>query len=437
MEREYIDGGNDDLFGNNDRGVLVADKNEDTRRALQKEKDGVEKKIAQLQSAPSASPAGLKDLAAWDPYDQTASSPFFDSQWMFCVEKFDAVVGNPPYFVLKNDNPMKEIYENTYTALKSGRMNIYQCFFGRGETLINDSGVLAFIHPKTLFADAYLKATREHLLKAFGSATLVDIVDRTKVFDSVIQSVVLTLWQKRTGKWRVASVRTKEDLKDMHYCYPSKDAFITDDGKLLVVGNERIYRIVAKVKSMPALHAQFRTGSIEWNKYKTHLTSTKTKGAVRLLYGENIQRYRFAESTKRAGTTWLKGATVPILKKPAIIAQRTTSVEQEWRIYAALIDPKDFDTPIATENHINVCPLTTENSTNVFTVRNREEGLYYLALLNSKFMDFYFRLFNSNTHVSSGELNALPIPPRHSCPAIRASRPCAKGALCKGGEHRR
>jgi adenine-specific DNA-methyltransferase len=35
---------------------------------------------------------------------------------------------------------------------------------------------------------------------------------------------------------------------------------------------------------------------------------------------------------------------------------------------------------------------------------------YILALLNSKLYDFIFRHINSNTHVSSNELNSLPIP---------------------------
>ena len=33
-----------------------------------------------------------------------------------------------------------------------------------------------------------------------------------------------------------------------------------------------------------------------------------------------------------------------------------------------------------------------------------------LGLLNSRFLDFVFRHVNSNTHVSAGELNALPMP---------------------------
>ena len=38
-------------------------------------------------------------LAKWDPYDQNASSPFFDSEWMFDIaDGFDIVIGNPPLF---------------------------------------------------------------------------------------------------------------------------------------------------------------------------------------------------------------------------------------------------------------------------------------------------------------------------------------------------
>ena len=49
-------------------------------------------------------------LANWDPYDQSASSPFFDPEWMFGLQRengslnsakgggyFDIVIGNPPY----------------------------------------------------------------------------------------------------------------------------------------------------------------------------------------------------------------------------------------------------------------------------------------------------------------------------------------------------
>ena len=37
-------------------------------------------------------------MAAWNPYDQNAKSPFFDAEWMFGIKDgFDIVIGNPPY----------------------------------------------------------------------------------------------------------------------------------------------------------------------------------------------------------------------------------------------------------------------------------------------------------------------------------------------------
>ena len=39
-----------------------------------------------------------KMLAVWDPYDQNASAPFFDPEWMFgMLSGFDVVIANPPY----------------------------------------------------------------------------------------------------------------------------------------------------------------------------------------------------------------------------------------------------------------------------------------------------------------------------------------------------
>lgn len=42
-----------------------------------------------------------KQLVSWNPYDQNASSPFFDAEWMFgAKDGFDVVIGNPPYVVV-------------------------------------------------------------------------------------------------------------------------------------------------------------------------------------------------------------------------------------------------------------------------------------------------------------------------------------------------
>lgn len=55
-------------------------------------------KLAKLLSEDDYfAPEDAKQLAAWNPYDQNAVSPFFDPEWMFGVaDGFDIVIGNPP-----------------------------------------------------------------------------------------------------------------------------------------------------------------------------------------------------------------------------------------------------------------------------------------------------------------------------------------------------
>jgi hypothetical protein len=135
----------------------------------------------------------IDKITSWDPYDQNTSSPFFDPYWMFGVEKgFDVVIGNPPYVVIKKDEKLKTKYDKIYPYLKSGRVNIYQLFLGCSAHLLTESGVLTFIHPKTLLSDAYLSATRKFILSYFPSFGIVNIVSRTDTFGVVLQSVVVT-----------------------------------------------------------------------------------------------------------------------------------------------------------------------------------------------------------------------------------------------------
>jgi hypothetical protein len=153
---------------------------------------------------------------------------------------------------------------------------------------------------------------------------------------------------------------------------------------------------------------------MEWNKIADSLSGKKSKGSKRLIYAENIQRFTFAESKKRIDTTYISGKVrVPTLARTAIFVQRTTATEQPYRIIATVIDPMTFDVPLVSENHTNVLvcntPLVSENNTNVFTCGNTETAYYILGILNSRLMDFYFRLHNSNTHVSARELNQLPV----------------------------
>lgn len=63
-----------------------------------------------LEEAGAVGNIEAQTLASWDMFDQNASSPFFDPQWMFDVkEGFDIVIGNPPYVDAKEQLKKKEL----------------------------------------------------------------------------------------------------------------------------------------------------------------------------------------------------------------------------------------------------------------------------------------------------------------------------------------
>lgn len=70
-----------------------------TKRKYKEAVNRIRQEIAELlRSLGAIGESEATVLASWDMFDQNASSPFFDPEWMFDVkEGFDIVIGNPPY----------------------------------------------------------------------------------------------------------------------------------------------------------------------------------------------------------------------------------------------------------------------------------------------------------------------------------------------------
>ena len=90
-------------------------KSASTKHRLREKDQTLREKLAKLLSDDdNFAPEDAKQLAAWNPYDQNAVSPFFDPEWMFGVaDGFDIVIGNPPYIHLQNNGgELAKLYEN-------------------------------------------------------------------------------------------------------------------------------------------------------------------------------------------------------------------------------------------------------------------------------------------------------------------------------------
>lgn len=115
-------------------------------------------------------------LAGWDPYDQNASSPFFDSEWMFGIkEGFDVVIGNPPYIRKTSlTEREKKLYDKIFiTAYK--QYDLYILFTEKGFNLLNINGLLCYIKPTNYLVSDYGFKLRELILKQKQILSVLDV----------------------------------------------------------------------------------------------------------------------------------------------------------------------------------------------------------------------------------------------------------------------
>jgi tRNA1(Val) A37 N6-methylase TrmN6 len=142
-------------------------------------------------------------LASWDPYNQNASSPFFDPEWMFGLQRkngglnsaeegyFDVVLGNPPYLIVKASNTKEEIlkeYKKFFTA--DFKINLFALFFEQAIKLGTIKGCQSFIIPDTSLNLSAFTKLRKYILHQ-GSLIHIsyfnnDIFENVSVGKSVI-----------------------------------------------------------------------------------------------------------------------------------------------------------------------------------------------------------------------------------------------------------
>lgn len=147
---------------------LKIDKNKEERNRIEKL---VKEKLKELEKETSkTNQPGFENeaslLAAWNPYDQNTSSPFFDPEWMFdAKDGFDVVIGNPPYIQLQKITETATILkrEKFETFEKTG--DIYALFYEKGFQVLKNNGVHTFITSSQWMKTAYGKSLRKYFLK--------------------------------------------------------------------------------------------------------------------------------------------------------------------------------------------------------------------------------------------------------------------------------
>jgi adenine-specific DNA-methyltransferase len=102
-----------------------------------------------------------QQLAAWKPFSNESSS-WFNPDWMFGVEKFDVVIGNPPYVEVSNKKE-KDFFQKLFKDVLSKHYDLYIFFFKIGIDNLNDKGILSFITPHTFTVYTQFQELRNYI----------------------------------------------------------------------------------------------------------------------------------------------------------------------------------------------------------------------------------------------------------------------------------
>ena len=168
-----------------------------------------------LEQNQMCAPKEAKQLADWNPYDQNAVSPFFDSEWMFNIsDGFDIIIGNPPYIQLQKDSgKLANLYENQNFKSFTKTGDIYCLFYEKGCSLLKTTGNLCFITSNKWMRAGYGEKLRDYFSKNINPKLLIDFAG-VKVFESATVDTNILLFEKGKNKGNTISCTTTTLTKD-------------------------------------------------------------------------------------------------------------------------------------------------------------------------------------------------------------------------------
>ena len=324
-------------------------------------------------------------------------------------EKFDLVIGNPPYGKVSLNSSLRAVYARSLF----GHANLYGLFTDLALRLTKADGVIAYLTPTSFVGGQYFKALRTLLLDEAALRAIEFISNREGVFDDVLQETLLTTFKKGARRTDAkVSLLVPQGLNEAKVESIGKVTITRGDGPWLIPRNLEDASLLHRVKQMktrlPDLGYVVSTGQLVWNRHKSQLKAEKTKKSLPLIWSESVTGNGFKfSSSKRNHVPYIEVQSQQqhlITRESCVLVQRTTSKEQARRVLAAVIPQNFIDRHggVVVENHLNlVYSDGLIREVNVDTIN---------ALLNSEMFDRIYRCISGSVAVSAYELMSVPVP---------------------------
>lgn len=325
-------------------------------------------------------------------------------------ERFDLVIGNPPYGRVKLAPELREKFRRGLF----GHANLYGVFTDLALRHAKSNGVIAYVTPTSFLSGEYFKALRGLIGCEARPRSFDFVTARRGVFDDVLQETILAVYQKGYRESISVSEITPVQTGQIEVAAAGSGKLPADPATPWILSRTaKEADLVAAMASMPTRLRDWgyrvSTGPLVWNRFKTQLATRAAKGRLPLLWAEAVgSDGSFAWRADRRGHTkyfeitdkdaWL------VTDRSCVLLQRTTAKEQARRLIAAALPQAFLDAHggAVVENHLNMLRSVSGEPPVSSSV--------LAAFMNSGAADRAFRCISGSVAVSASELEALPIP---------------------------
>jgi len=170
--------------------------------------------------------------------------------------KFDLIIGNPPYFVIQ-----KNIVSSEYYEYFEGRPNIFIIFIIKSLKMIKENGILSFVLPYSFINSSYYNKARKYIYTNYKILNIIDCKD-----DNYIET------KQETIVFIIQNILPLDK---------ENDKFSININDNIIFGCEdnikKIRELYSNSTTLKKLGFNIKVGNVVWNQVKDKLTNDNSK----------------------------------------------------------------------------------------------------------------------------------------------------------------
>ncbi|ABD07239.1 hypothetical protein RPB_2534 [Rhodopseudomonas palustris HaA2] len=322
---------------------------------------------------------------------------------------YDAVFVNPPYGRLLGLGP--QLPESWLAFAARGHINRYALFIDLAFRMAKPGGLVATVTPSSFLAGSLFQRLREYI-RSKAEVVRIDILERKDVFHDVQQDACVSVFRMRSQSACLPAFVPKLGRVDRNWHFQeigTITAASSAQGAPWVLP-ERADGSDEALRSCRSRLSDYgvtpKAGYFVWNREKERLQSGRKFGTdFPLIWARNIKPGDPCKPRSKSGTgidfVSFDKDNPGIIRRSAIILQRTTNSRQPRRLVAAVI-PRQV-----VKRHKG---FVAENHTILLIPHERSNLSLLCKLLNSKAVDKRFRCIGGTSSISISALKDLPLP---------------------------